>query len=220
MSKVVIFGTGDFAQVASVYLQEDSDHEVVAFTVDEEHLSERELLGLPVVPFELLEETHPPEAFTMLVAVGFSGVNEARASVYARCKERGYELVSYVSSRSTVWSGLELGDNCFVFEENTIQPFVRVGNNVVIWSGNHIGHHSSIGNNCFLASHIVVSGNVTIGDNCFIGVNATIRDGVTIAPRAVIGAGALIMRDTDEGDVYSVRRTEAGTRKSWDLEGL
>jgi sugar O-acyltransferase (sialic acid O-acetyltransferase NeuD family) len=220
VSRVVIFGTGDFAQVASVYLQEDSEHEVIAFTVDEAHLAERELLGLPVVPFEQLEATYPPDTHAMLVAVGFSGVNEARASVYARCKERGYELVSYVSSRSTVWSGLDLGDNCFIFDENTIQPFVRVGNNVVLWSGNHIGHHSSIGNNCFLASHIVVSGNVTIGDNCFIGVNATIRDGITIGPRSVIGAGALIMRDTEEGDVYSVRRTEAGSRKSWDLEGF
>jgi sugar O-acyltransferase (sialic acid O-acetyltransferase NeuD family) len=220
VSEVLIFGTGDFAQVASVYLQEDSEHDVVAFTVDEARLTDRELLGLPVVPFEQLEETHPPASYAMLVAVGFSGVNEGRASVYARCKEHGYELVTYVSSRSTVWSGLELGDNCFVFEENTIQPFVRVGNNVILWSGNHIGHHSSIGDNCFLASHIVVSGGVTIGDNCFIGVNATIRDGVTIAPRSVIGAGALIMRDTEEGDVYSVRRTEAGPRKSWDLEGL
>ena len=40
MSKsVVIFGIGDFAQVADVYLTEDSPHEVVAFTVNQKYVT-------------------------------------------------------------------------------------------------------------------------------------------------------------------------------------
>ena len=97
------------------------------------------------------------------------------------------------------WPDVPIGDNCFVFEANVIQPGVRIGNDVVLWSGNHIGHDVEIGDHCFIASHVVVSGNVTIGNHCFLGVNATVRDGVTIAPRCVIGADALIMKDTEEG---------------------
>ena len=215
--KVVIFGVGDFAQVADVYLTEDSPHEVVAFTVNEQYIEAREVSGRPVVPFESLEERYPPGEFAMLVAIGFSGVNQARADVCGQCKERGYELISYVCSKATTWSDLDVGENTFVFEDNVIQPFVKIGNNVVLWSGNHIGHHVVIGDHCFITSHVVISGGVVIGERCFIGVNATIRDHITIAPSTVIGAGAIIMKDTDEEDVFIAPKTEKTGRKSSDL---
>jgi sugar O-acyltransferase (sialic acid O-acetyltransferase NeuD family) len=220
MSRVVIFGTTDFAQVARVYLDDDSHYRVVAFTVNERYITDAEFDGLPVVPFEQISQSHPPEEHAMLVAIGFSRVNRARASVYADCKALGYELITYVSSRATVADNAKLGDNCFVFEENVIQPYVCIGNDVVLWSGNHIGHHTQIADHCFIASHVVISGRVTIGERCFIGVNATLRDGITVAPSCVVGAGALIMRDTEEGDVYAVRGTELFPKKSWELTGF
>ena len=148
------------------------------------------------MPFESLTESHPPDAFAMLVAMGFSKMNQARAEVCRRCEERGYELISYVSSRAITWDQPSIGKNCFIFENNVIQPFVTIGDNTVIWSGNHLGHHAQIGDHCFITSHAVISGGVKIGDHCFIGVNSTIRDHVTVAPRCVIGAGALILKDT------------------------
>jgi sugar O-acyltransferase (sialic acid O-acetyltransferase NeuD family) len=189
----------------------------VAFTVHGDYADREELSGLPVVPFEELVERHPPEETSMLVAIGFSKVNQARAAVYDECKALGYELLTYVSSRAMFWPDVPIGDNCFVFEANVVQPSVSIGSDVVLWSGNHIGHDVEIGDHCFIASHAVVSGNVTIGHHSFLGVNATVRDGVTIAPRCVIGAGALIMKDTEEGAVHSVRRTAAHELKSWEL---
>jgi sugar O-acyltransferase (sialic acid O-acetyltransferase NeuD family) len=220
MKDIVIFGTGDFAQVARVYFDRDSEYRVVAFTVDEPYVGNGRLDGLPIVAFEHLGESHPRESHAMFVAIGFSRVNRARAGVYERCRSAGYELVSYVNSKTSVFGDLEVGDNCFVFEENVIQPFVRLGNDVILWSGNHIGHHCRIGDHTFIASHAVISGGVTIGERCFVGVNATFRDGVTVAPDCVIGAGALIMKDTVKGGVYAVRGTEPLEKKSWDLEGF
>lgn len=220
MSDVVLLGIGDFAQVACEYLRHDSPHDVVAFSVHERYIEARELLGLPVVPFETLDRTHPPSDFAMFVAVGFSRVNRTRRELYEEAKSRGYELISYVSSEAMHLGEVVLGDNCFVFEANVIQPFVQIGSNVILWSGNHIGHHTRIASHCFIASHVVISGNVTIGEETFVGVNATFRDGVTVAPRCVIGAGSLIMKDTEEGDVYSVPGTETRPKKSWDLKGF
>lgn len=220
MSDVVLFGVSDFAQVAHEYLRHDSPHEVVAYTVDEQYIDQSMLSGVPVVPFERLEQTHPPADYAMFVAVGFSRVNKTRRELYERCRGRGYELISYVSSRAMHLGEVEVGDNCFIFESNVIQPFVRIGNDVIVWSGNHIGHHSRIGDHCFVASHAVISGNVTIGEETFVGVNATFRDGVTVGPRNVIGAGALIMKDTEEGNVYSDRGTEPRPMKSWELKGF
>ena len=215
---VVIFGVGEYAAVAHVYLREDSPHEVVAFTVHEEYAPSGDFQGLPVVPFERLAERYPPEAFAMFVAIGFSGVNRRRAEVYAECKSRGYELISYVCSKATHWGQLEIGDNSFIFEDNTIQPFTKIGSNVVMWSGNHIGHHVVIGDHCFITSHVVVSGGVVIGDYSFVGVNATIRDHIEIAPATVIGAGALIMKSTAPEDVFVAKRTEKHARRSSELD--
>jgi sugar O-acyltransferase (sialic acid O-acetyltransferase NeuD family) len=153
----------------------------------------------------------------MFVAIGFSRVNQARAEMYEAAKARGYRLVSFVSSKAWHLGDLEIGDNVFVFENNVIQPFVRIGDNTVLWSGNHIGHDSTIGSHVFVASHAVVSGNTSIGDYCFVGVNATFRDGIVVAPRSVIGAGALVMRNTEEGDVLAVPGTKPHRKKSWEI---
>ncbi len=214
----VIFGTGDFARIASVYLRDDSPYTVEAFTVHERYIDDSELLGIPIVPFERLEEAHPPDSCELLVAMGYSRTNSARAEMYEECKARGYSCLSYVHSGVKVWAESSIGENTFVFEDNVLQPFTEIGNDVVLWSGNHIGHDVTIGDHCFIASHVVISGNTKIGPYTFVGVNATFRDGIEVAPRNIIGAGAVIMRDTEEGDVYPVGHAKASSKKSWELD--
>lgn len=220
MKKAVIFGTGSFAEVAYVYLTADSPYNVVAFTANRDHNPPKELLGVPVVPFEELENHYPPGEVEMFVAIGFSKVNKTRTAVVQACKERGYRMLTYICSRATHFGHIEIGENCFIFENNVIQPFVKIGDNTILWSGNHIGHHTHIGDNCFIASHVVISGNCRIGNNVFIGVNATFRDGAKVADDNVIGAGAMILKDTQPGDVYKSTRTEPAPFKSHELRNF
>lgn len=218
MAKLVIFGTGDAARVAHNFFRYDSEHEVVAFTVDRKYLSGESFFDLPLVSFEEISERYPPQEHMMFVALGYSRMNKARAEKYHQAKAKGYELASYVSSRCSFLTENPVGDNCFILEDNTIQPFVRIGNNVTLWSGNHIGHDSIIEDHCFLASHIVVSGRVHIHSYCFIGVNATLRNSITIAPETLIGAGAIIMQDTVEQGVYLPERAKLFAKKSYEIE--
>ncbi len=220
MKEVVVFGTGDFARLAYVYLCKDSPHDIAAFTLNEAYITDKRFMGLDVTPFENIEEVYPPERYSMFVAVGYKRVNKARAEIYSTCKEKGYEMISYINSRATHWGEIELGENCFIFENNVIQPFVKIGNDVIMWSGNHVGHDSTIQDHCFIASHAVISGNVTIGPYCFIGVNATFRDGIKVAPECVIGAGALILGDTEPCEVYAGCRTEPKGMRSSDLKSF
>ncbi|GAB1841097.1 acetyltransferase [Achromobacter xylosoxidans] len=199
---LVIFGTGDIAQLAHYYFSHDSEYEVVAFTVDAAYVKEPTFLGLPVVPFESVTQAHAPESHHMFIAVSYAKLNRVRKEKYLAARELGYALASYISSRISCLEPPAVGENCFILEDNTIQPFARVGNNVTLWSGNHIGHHSTIGDHCFIASHVVVSGGVTLGEECFVGVNATLRDHVKIGARCVIGAGALINADAEAEGVY------------------
>lgn len=218
MANVVIFGTGDGARLAHVYFEKDSEHTVVAFTVDKQYRTEDTFRGLPLIDFEEVTKKFPPNQCKMFVSIGYSKMNRHRASTYARAKELGYELVSYVSSKCTYLSENPPGDNCFILEDNTIQPFVTIGNNVTLWSGNHIGHDSTIEDHCFLASHIVVSGHCRIKEGCFLGVNATLRNGITIERETCIGAGAVIMKDTVEKGVYTPERAKLFAKKSDEIE--
>lgn len=206
--KLVIFGSGDIAQLAHYYFYTDSDYEIVGFTVDAEYLKEPEFCGLPVVPFEEVTQHFAPSGHDMFVALSYSKLNELRKAKYLAAKAAGYVLASFISPKATVLNQGRIGENCFIFEDNTIQPFVTIGNNVTLWSGNHIGHHSTIRDHCFIASHVVVSGGVTIEESCFIGVNATLRDHITIGSKCVIGAGALILADAEPEGVYIGTATE------------
>ena len=218
MAKLVIFGAGDIARLAHYYFTRDSDHEVVAFTVDQKYRQADTFLDLPLVGFEEISDTYAPGEYKMFVALSYARMNKLREEKYQQAKANGYELVSYVSSRCSFLTDHPVGDNCFILEDNTIQPFVKIGNNVTLWSGNHIGHDAVIEDHCFLASHIVVSGYVRIRNNCFIGVNATLRNSITIAPETLIGAGAVIMKDTVEKGVYLPQRAELFSKKSDEIE--
>src|SRR6188768_1517644 len=144
MADVVIFGARDFASLAHFYLRHDSPHRVVGFTVHREFLpAEASFEGLPIVPFEDLEIHFPPTQCLAFAPLSHRRMNRLREEVYVALKQRGYSLISYVSTRATVFPETPIGDNCFILEDNTLQPYVNIGNNVVIWSGNHIGHHST-----------------------------------------------------------------------------
>lgn len=199
---LIIFGTGEIAQLAHYYFSTDSEYDPVAFTVDTNYLDRDTFCGLPVFAFEGIAKSHAPEHCEFFVALSYSKLNAVRKEKYLGAKALGYRIASYISSHATVLNDKRIGENCFILEDNTIQPFVTIGNNVTLWSGNHIGHHSTIEDHCFIASHVVVSGSVVIGEQCFIGVNATLRDNIRVGPRCVIGAGALLLSDAESDGVY------------------
>ena len=195
--KLVIFGYGDIAQLAHFYFSHDSEYQVTAFTIDAEYIKESTFCDLPVVAFEEVAKLYPPTDHDFFVALSYSKLNAVRKEKYLASKAKGYRIASYVSPHATVLNNGQIGENCFIFEDNTIQPFVTIGNNVTLWSGNHIGHHSTIKDHTFIASHVVISGGVEIGEQCFIGVNATLRDHITVGDRCVIGAGTLLLSDAE-----------------------
>jgi len=218
VAKLVIFGAGDIAKLAYYYFLNDSSHQVKGFAVDKQYRKAEKFLGLPLIDFDRAPELFPPKDFMMFIALSYAKMNKVRAEKYFRAKEMGYQLASYVSSRCTYLAEKPPGDNCFILEDNTIQPFVEIGNNVTLWSGNHIGHEAVIEDHCFISSHVVVSGHVRVGSYSFLGVNSTLRNGIKIAPRTLVGAGAVIMQDTEEGGVYVPGRSIKLNKTSDEVE--
>jgi sugar O-acyltransferase (sialic acid O-acetyltransferase NeuD family) len=208
LRKVVIFGIGNFAEIIYIYLKQSKEFEVVAFTVNEWALKDNKTFcNLPVVPFETIQAIYPSTKYEMFIAIGYTNMNKKRAKIFDEAKTKGYKLISYVHPTTSISEEFRMGENCFIFENNVIQPFVTLGNDIIIWTGNVISHHTTINNHCFIVSHSAIAGNVTINSFCFIGMNATIRNGIKIARETVIGAGAIILSDTVEKGVYTNKST-------------
>jgi sugar O-acyltransferase (sialic acid O-acetyltransferase NeuD family) len=209
--KLVIVGAGAFAEVACEYFAQDTAYDIVAFAAERSHITRSSLLGRPVVAFEDLARDFPPRAHDIYVAIVYTQLNRLRTRLFNAAKEAGYTPARYVSPHAFVASSAKLGEHCFIFENNVVQPFVTLGDNVVLWSGNHIGHHSRIGNNVFVSSHVVVSGSCDVGENVFLGVNATIANDITIAKDCWIGPGTVISKDTQAAELY--RRPDSEVAK-------
>jgi sugar O-acyltransferase (sialic acid O-acetyltransferase NeuD family) len=218
--KLIIFGSGDIAQLAHYYFSNDSSYEVAAFTVNSEYIQNPTFCNLPIVAFEEIDKHYSPNEYDCFIALSYSKLNAVRKEKYLAAKALGYKLASFISSKATVLNDGQIGENCFIFEDNTVQPFAKIGHNVTLWSGNHIGHHSVIHDHTFIASHVVVSGGVEIGEQCFIGVNATLRDHIKVGDRCVIGAGALLLSDTEPDGVYIGAATERSRVPSTRLRGI
>lgn len=203
LKKLIIFGIGEFAQIAYEYFTHDSNFEIGAFVVDKKFMPEKpELFGLPIIQFEKVKQLFPPEDNYAFVAIPLSGMNVNREEMCIRVKSLGYVLATYISSKAFVWHNVQVGENSFIFEGNVLQPWVTVGDRCILWSGNHVGHRTVIENDVFISSHSVISGYCRIGHHSFMGVNSTVNDHITIAEFSFVGAASHINRDTQANKVY------------------
>ncbi|HZY20071.1 MAG TPA: acetyltransferase [Ramlibacter sp.] len=207
--KIVILGDSAFAEVAYECFTHDSEYEVVGFAVEGAYLKQDRLFDLPVVAFETLEQVFDPAQVHFYAALVYTQLNRLRTRLYRAAKSKGYIPASYVSSRAFVWGNVQLGEHCFVFEDNTLQPFARIGDNVVLWSGNHIGHHSRIGDNCFVSSHVVVSGFCEVGENSFLGVNCSLGNNVAVGRDNWLGPGVVLTSGTEPNQLFRLEQPEA-----------
>ena len=201
MKNIIIFGTHQSSELADYYIKNDTDMNVEAFTVHKEFKNCETHLDKPVIEFEEIEKKYPPSKYLLFAPMTGKNLSKIRESVYKQGKEKGYRFYSYLSSKATILTD-KIGENCFILEDNTIQPFVKIGNNCVLWSGNHIGHHSIIEDHVFITSHCVISGNCLIKSYSWLGVNCTLRNNLIIEKGTLIAMSASIIKNTEEFTVY------------------
>ena len=202
MSRLVLFGTGRGAAVAHRFFAGDTEHEIVGFAVDGEHVSAKEHRGLPLVAFEDVQRRFPPETCRMHILLGYQQMNGLRACKFDEARAKGYTLESYVASDIFRVEPIKVGENCFILDNQSISLDVTVGSNVVMWSSNHVGDMSTICDHAWLTSHVTIAANVTIGERAFIGIGATVSNGVTVGAESLVGANLMVSNDTAPGSVH------------------
>ncbi len=221
MKRIIIIGDNEFAEIASVYFQKDYGYETVAFAVERNFIKRKSLLGIPVVPFEDIVELFDPSEYAFFATPVYTQLNRLRQRLYEKSKEWGYKPLTYVSPHAFVWENVEIGENTFIFENNTVQYNAKIGNNVILWSGNHVGHSAVIEDNCFISSHVVVSGYTRIGKNAFLGVNSALGNNVVFPRDSILAAGAVATRSfIDVGGIYAGNPAQKLIKTSYEYFGI
>ncbi len=214
MENVIIFGTTDLAEVLIYHIQNDDRYSISAITVDGDYINktkgdikERKILSnYPLVPFEDIVETYPPDKYSIFICIGYNNMNAGRKNVYDRIKSKGYKVLTYYHPSALVQS-TDVGDGSLFFENVVVGPFCKIGICNIFYPNAMLAHHSVAGNFNYFCSACMVAGNVFIGNNCFFGINSTIKDGIKIADKTLVGAGTYLPHDSEKGGVYVPARS-------------
>ncbi len=192
MKKIIIFGTGDIAEEVNNYLTLDSDFEVVAFTQDKKFIKKSLFMNKPVIPFEKISKKFSPREFKMFIAIGYTNFNQLRFQKYKEAKKKGYELISYISSKASLIGNQKIGDNSLILENTSVQTTAKIGSNVFLWCNNLIGHHAIIKDHVYIAGNCVVAGSSIIDPFCFLGINSSVTHGIRVGSSCFVAASTLV----------------------------
>jgi len=198
VAQILIFGIKSAARLACAYLRQDTSHEPVAYTVTADYLPvEKTLDGIPIVAFEDIPRSHPPSHHSFLVPMSYKDHNRHRAAVFNRVKNLGFEMISYVSPRATIFPGLKIGKNSMVLEGCVVSPGVSIGDNVMIQAGCVIAHDAQIGDHAFFGPGAVLAGLIAVEPFVFVGSGAVIRDQLRLAEGSFVAMGSIVQEPTE-----------------------
>lgn len=192
--KLIIIGTGEFAELAYEYFEDDSAYQVCGFAVEDYYYKAKVYHDLPVVKLKEITDYYPFETYEIFVAITYVHLNKERERICNLVKEKGYTLASYISSNSFMGKGITIEENVFIFENCSVQHYVHIGEGTVVWSGSVIAHRSEIGKYVWIAPKATIPGYCKIGDRCFIGCGSTMIDSIEIDQDVVIGAGTVLAK--------------------------
>ena len=216
MANLVLFGIGQLAETVSVYIERESDHQIVGYTLDADFRAGRtSFRGKPVYDWETLEDAFAPSDGLLFGPISYRNLNQFRKDRFLNGKARGYRFLTFIHPASHVHSD-DIGENCLVLEQNVLQPFSTIGDNVILWSNNHIGHHTTIGSHCFITSQVGIAGSCKIGESCFFAGKSGVIDNLTVGDGCLLGPATTITTDLAEGAFAlsaAPRIVEGGARR-------
>jgi sugar O-acyltransferase (sialic acid O-acetyltransferase NeuD family) len=205
-TKLVMFGTGGFAEILESLISEQDLYDVVAFTVDQAMLGGKTFLNRPVIAFEEVEKHYPPDRHEMIIGVAYPKMNSIRRDRYLAAKEKGYQMASYFSPKLRPPTTVTFGEHNIILDDNALQPFCELKDNVVLWSSNIIGHHAVLHSHCFVTSGAGVSGHAQIGECCLLGVNCVVQQDLKIGDRCFVGPLALVTENLPPDSVVTASK--------------
>ena len=193
LEKLVILGTGLFAQEILDLAEDTGKYEITAFVENwDKEKAGKTLLGLPIIWIDDLKSmmsTHK--------AVCALGTTKRNAFVEHAIKI-GFEFTSIIHPNARVSRKSKVEKGSIISAGVVIAAHTTIGNHVIINRGGLIGHHTKIGSYTTISPGANIAGSVTIGEGTYVGIGAVVLDHISIGAHCVVGAGALVTKDVPD----------------------
>lgn len=197
MKKIIIFGTGDFADILAAKLEENSDNIIVGYTLNKKYIVSAYYKDRKLLPFEELNEIIKPNECSLYLGVIGKGMFEERERLFYEIVQKGYNIANYISPCAHVKTP-NIGTGNIIMENVVIEKHCQIGNGNIIWPNVVMPHHNQIGNFNNISPSVSFSGFSKIGSRCFIGNNASLNNSVTVNDCALVGGGVFVSENLDK----------------------
>lgn len=202
MRKIIIFGINHFAEELNYMIEEDGIDEVLAYTVDRKYKTIDSLDGKRVISYEDLHVFYSQKDVDIIVAIGYSQMNEVRKKIIQKCRSDGWKIGGYC--HPSVWiCNSVIGEGNIIFDQVQIRHKTRIGEGNILLAHTVIAHNCDIGSYNYFAGSVHILGNNTIGNNNFFG-NSSIRlDSGHTGNNNLFAAGTIVREDVKDGYMVS-----------------
>ena len=189
-TKLVILGTGTFAEAVHALVHETGQFEVEAFVENWDRAKcAKGVCGRPVIWIDEVGDL----AQTCL-AICALGTTRRSGFIQQACA-KGFSFATLTHPSACLSPSAGVGEGSIVSPGTVVAAYTTIGKHVLINRGCLIGHHGAISDYCTLSPGANIGGSVTIGEGSYVGMGAIILDHVAIGSRCVIGAGAVVTRN-------------------------
>jgi len=200
-NKLFIFGASGLAELALFYAKSELEYEVAGFVVDGEYKQSDYIASLPVYVWDAFEAEYSNSDVSLFSAVGYKDIS-ARAKVFERIKNAGFNMINIISPSSYVAGDVVFKENNFVMPGVVLETGVEIADNNIIWSNATICHNAKIGSHNFIAANVTIGGETIIGNKNFFGFSSTLLQQKKVGSDTLVGAHSLIMHNTQDASVY------------------
>lgn len=200
MKNYIIFGDSPFAERLSKYILFEGVDNLLGFTQDDEFCSRYCILDLPVIPLSKLKERFD-DGVEILLAVGYTQMNDLRERIYRMLKNKGFRIGSWVSVNAISYSNL-IGEGSIILPNTMIGPGCEIGKCNFLESSVSISHDNNVGDFNFFSTSVVVGGMATIKNHCFFGLNSTIKSDIVMNDYTLLGSACNMLKDSISMGAY------------------
>jgi len=189
-TRLVILGTGTFAQEVADLASDVPDFEVVGFAASTPPYEPGStLLGLPI--YWVDELSHFADRHRALCAL----VTTERWRFIQQARELGMHFATLVHPTARISRLATIGEGSIISAGVVISTQTQIGNHVIVNRGALIGHHDKIHDLVTVGPGANLAGNVTVGKCAWIGIGAIVLEKRTIGEHSIIGARAVVTHD-------------------------
>lgn len=195
--QILIYGAGTYGKIVYHDIKQfGEDVEVASFVMDEKYVYTDSLYGIPIVPFEKVDNEYPPEDYQMLVCCGYT-VMRNRKIMYDRAKDKGYKLANYISSKAILENTPLMGDNNIVLANAVIGYDGKMGSDNIIFQNVWLGHEFKIGSHSIIGFGSNIGGRAVIGNLSYISIGVTAKGRITFGDESLVGVGTNVIKDVE-----------------------